>query len=61
MQQMCTTHLLILRDIYSFYHLMNKYLKSNRKKISIKLRMSKELKLIKKQILKPLNWIICFN
>ena len=52
---MCTTHLLILRDIYSFYHLMNKYLKSNRKKISIKLRMSKELKLIKKQILKPLN------
>ena len=29
--------------------------KSNRKKISIKLRMSKELKLIKKQIIKPLN------
>ena len=37
---------------------INYLTKSNRKKISIKFRMLKELRLIKKQIIMSLHWII---
>ena len=48
-------------QLYEINRAINYLTKSNRKKVSIKFRMLKELRFIKKQIIKSLHWIIYFN
>ena len=47
-------------QIYEIDEFINYITKSNWKKVSIKFRMLKELRLIKKQIINSLHWIVLF-